>query len=186
MTWFVDCGAHRGESLQLARAIYGESLHCIAVEPLAACWPHLEREGAIVIPAALWTEAGTRRLYLGGQEVSSSLLAEKTSGGVSPDRFVDVPTVRLGPILQSLCGYEVVLKLDVEGAEYDVLEQLLDDGAPSLRDLFVDFHADRIAGFPVERHNELVARLLAFGFPLPKWSPIQGGVIECGRAWFLP
>lgn len=187
MSWFIDCGAHRGESVRFARKLYGAPLHVVAVEPQAACWSDLAAEGAMVIPAALWTEMGHQPLYLGDYEVSSTLIAEKTTGGVSTERAETVATVTLASILRALPdGEKVTLKLDVEGAEYAVLEQALADRDLRWVDrLFVDFHADRIPTIPRERHNSLVERLLAANFPLPKWLPVEGEICDCGEKWLL-
>lgn len=81
-TWFVDGGAHRGESIMLARKLYGDVI-AIAIEPTSACWADLAAQGAIVVPAALWTSFGYVTLYQGEYEVSSTLLAKKKTGGIS-------------------------------------------------------------------------------------------------------
>lgn len=173
--WFIDCGAHRGESVQMAVRLY-PGIFPIAVEPNAACWDDLHTEGALVVPAAVWTSFGYRDLYVGEHEVSSTLISEKTTGGISPERTTRTPTVTLSSLIDPIPPTDaIVLKLDIEGAEYDVLEQALKDGElDRVEDLFVDFHSDRIAGFPVERHNTLVQRLRAKGFSLHKWNPNTG------------
>jgi FkbM family methyltransferase len=186
-TWFIDCGAHRGESIDLARKLYGGDLSVIAVEPLAACWRSLASRGALVVPAALWTEIGMASLYRGDHEVSSTLLVDKSTGGVSRERSDTVATVTLATLLSALPdGNRVILKLDIEGAEYDVLEQAIAEKRLRwIHELFVDFHADRIPSIGKERHNALVDRLLGMRFPLQKWSPVDGGINECGKAWLL-
>jgi FkbM family methyltransferase len=183
-TWFVDGGAHRGESIMLARKLYGDVI-AIAIEPTSACWADLAAQGAIVVPAALWTSFGYVTLYQGEYEVSSTLLAKKKTGGISADRSERVPAVTLGSLLSALPGGRIVLKLDIEGAEYEVLEHI--DAALLVRvapgDLCVDFHGDRIAGFSRKRHEHLVERLLAAGYELPKWIPEEGRVVPWGRKW---
>jgi FkbM family methyltransferase len=185
--WFLDGGAHRGESIRLAKATYEGQIVAVAVEPAAECWPDLEAEGAILIPAALWSSTGRRPLYLGTNEVSHTLIAEKTTGGISADRSIAVPTVTLGSILRAIpSGERIIVKLDLEGAEYEVLEATLASGLLRWVDeLYVDFHADRIRDFSVERHNRLVTTLLDARFPLPKWSPATGEILPWGKRWLL-
>lgn len=185
MTWFIDGGAHRGESIRLARQTYGDPLQIIALEPQAECWPLLATTGALIIPAALWTTAERSWFYRGAHSVSASLMADKIN--ILTERGEMVPTIMLGSILSALPdGEHVHLKLDIEGAEYDVLEQAIEArDLRWVRDLYVDFHADRIAGFPVARHNALVERLLAMGFALPKWNPIDMTITPMGERWFL-
>ena len=186
MTWFIDGGAHRGESIKLARQLYDSPLSIIAVEPACECLDDLACQGVLIIPAALSTSPGRATLYRGDHEVSATLIVEKTTGGVSRDRAETVPTVTLHSILDALHSDDVVhLKLDIEGAEYDVLEQAIEIG--SLRrvtNLYVDFHADRIPHLR-DRHNALVEHLLSAGYPLPKWSPGENSVYPWGRKWLL-
>lgn len=186
MTWLVDGGAHRGESISLARALCGDPLHIVAIEPASECWADLAAKGAIVLPAALWTSMGYATFYRAEHEVSSTLLEKKRTGGVSADRTERVPTLTLGSILRALPAERIVLKLDIEGAEYEVLEQALDEGVLDLvaaGDLYVDFHGERIEGFARERHDRLVGRLLAAGYELGKWIPGEGRVIRWGGKW---
>jgi FkbM family methyltransferase len=182
-TWFVDGGAHRGESVTLARKLYGDVVP-IAVEPISACWADLAAQGAIVIPAALWTSFGYVTLYHGEYEVSSTIIAKKKTGGICADGE-RVPAVTLGSLLSAVPGGRIILKLDIEGAEYEVLEHIDDKHlvrvAPG--DLYVDFHGERIAGFSRGRHEHLVERLLAAGYELPKWIPEEGRVVPWGRKW---
>lgn len=183
MTYFIDGGAHRGESVRLARQIYPDAI-VIAVEPLAECWVDIVAAGALLVPAALWGSLGYAPFYRGEYEVSSTLIAEKRTGGISKtgDR---VPTVTLGSLLLPLSG-RVVLKMDIEGAEYEVLERALCEGTldrVGVTDLYVDFHGDRIEGFPPARHNALVEALLSRGYALPKWDPLAGTVMPWGRRW---
>lgn len=185
LTWFVDGGAHRGESVHLARKIYGTPLGVVAIEPASECWGNLAALGVLVVPAALWTSMGHTKFYRGEHEVSSTLMAEKTTGGIYTDRAERVPTVTLESVLAGLPqGERTALKLDIEGAEYAVLEQALEAGAlERVHDLYVDFHGGRLAGFSRERHVKLVEELLVRGFSLPKWIPGEDRVIEWGRRW---
>lgn len=188
MTWFIDGGAHRGESIRLARTIYGEAIIAVAVEPAAECWPDLVVESAILIPAALSATVGRVPFYRATYEVSATTVSEKTTGGVLLDAPELVPSVTLTSLIRAVPRDEaLIVKLDIEGAEFDVLEQALDDGALRLAsDLYADFHGDRIAGFPRERQNRLVGRLLAAGFTLPKWCPVENRVFPWGERWMLP
>jgi hypothetical protein len=82
-------------------------------------------------------------------------------------------------------GWSAIVKLDIEGAEYAVLEDALNHGILDHRvaGLFVDFHGDRLTDVSVDRHNALVERLLDRGFALPKWSVHDRSLAPCGPRW---
>ena len=188
MTWLIDGGAHRGESIDFARRYFADAtMGAIAVEPACECWPELATRGAIVIPAALSSRFGVTTFYRGQYEVSATTCPEKKTGGVDLASWSTVPTVTLGSLIAGLPSADrIVVKLDIEGAEYDVLETALDDrDLRRVVELFVDFHADRIPEFR-DRHNRVVERLLAAGWKLEKWCPIDGTVKPWGRKWLIP
>lgn len=184
-TWFIDGGAHRGESIRLARKLYGDSIVPIGVEPASECWADLVAAGALLVPAALWTSEGHTALYRGDHEVSSTVIREKHTGGIRTDSGERVPTVSLDAIIRAVPRPDdIIVKLDIEGAEYAVLEQALANGVLGrVGLLFVDFHGDRITNFPWEQHVQLVERLLVAGFDLPKWIPAEGRIVDWGRRW---
>jgi len=81
---------------------------------------------------------GTLRLYLPRETewVSASLLA----GNHTRDEHIDVPTRRLATIRRDL-GVPDVLKMDIEGAEYTALHDLLRGPSPFFpKQLALEFH----------------------------------------------
>lgn len=64
----------------------------------------------------------------------------------------------------------VILKLDVEGAEYDILEKMLRDGTlDRLAYLFVEWHWNKV-GIPWERHGTVVRALRRRHVPVMEWD----------------
>jgi FkbM family methyltransferase len=102
-----------------------------------------------VIPQAFWSESGNtltfhlprpqEQLPKGADGVSGSILDSHSYVG---DESISVKTVSLAEILKreqrTQCD---VLKMDIEGAEYEVLEALCNSGDISLaKQLLVEFH----------------------------------------------
>lgn len=76
---------------------------------------------------------------------------------------IEVDVRRLSSIMESLGHDRIdVLKLDVEGAEYDVLDEIL-AGCVRPAQLLVEFH-HRVAGIGVERTRRAAAGLQAAGY----------------------
>jgi FkbM family methyltransferase len=97
------------------------------------------RQAALVgesVPAA--------RLYLSDvRSTRHTLLAKEIESGAPLQDFVDVPAVTLADVVADGCD---LLKLDCEGAEFEVLLRADDDTLRRAQRLFVEFH--RIAGSP--------------------------------------
>ncbi len=64
----------------------------------------------------------------------------------------------------------IVLKLDVEGAEYDILEKMArDDTLRRVRHLFVEWHWQKI-GLPESRHMKVLQLLKDQRIPVREWD----------------
>ena len=100
------------------------------------------------------------RVYNGRQ--SSTMMTVIDEGGGS-ERAVDVRMKRISTILGELRFPGIdILKMDIEGAEYDVIDDLLDTGIPVYQ-LLVEFH-HRFKSLSVEKTKSALARLKASGF----------------------
>ena len=79
--------------------------------------------------------------------------------------LVDAPVRRLSSIMQQL-GHEHidVLKMDIEGSEYDVIEDVLRSNV-SVNQLLVEFH-HFMPSIPLRRTREALLSLRAAGFEL--------------------
>ncbi len=91
--------------------------------------------------------------------ISHSLLDERaTSTGT-----IEVEVKRLATIMRELGHTRIdVLKIDIEGAEYDVLDQLLEERTP-VGQLLIEFH-HQFASIPAQRTVDTLARLHAAGY----------------------
>lgn len=94
-------------------------------------------------------------------KVMYTLIAEE---GVA-DSGVDVPAFTIGTIMTKL-GHDHIdlMKIDIEGAEYDVLDNLLDNSIKP-KQLLVEFH-HRIPGIGPKKTARLIRRLRETGYRL--------------------
>jgi FkbM family methyltransferase len=164
MKVFLDVGAHAGWTLMAVRdpKYRFERIYCF--EPASACWPALERltdSRVVICRFGLWNETTTRPLYDAGTR-SASLYADKFEGSPAAE---EVQLVRATDWLRQHLGDgdEVYLKLNCEGAEADIVEDLLGSGEfARLRAVMIDPDVRKI---PSQRHREreLRDRLAATG-----------------------
>jgi len=153
----VDCGANEGHVLH---RLLKTGADAIAFEPHPSAFSELKRRFGIIPGVdcrqkAVGARNETRTLYFASSgpstlkgSVSASLHGEKTN--IDPEQKVDVQTVCLSEVLQSLERRVRVLKIDIEGAEIEVLNDLLDTGAIFLADMvLVETHERAIPGMDV-------------------------------------
>jgi FkbM family methyltransferase len=167
----LDCGANVGlfttRMAQSGATVYAFEPNPDAYRKLAevtASYPNV-----LLHQAAVTTKLGEVELYLHKYadddpeywSSGSSLLAEKSN--VRKDNALKVEGIHLAAFIKELGQPVKLMKMDIEGAEVDVLNQLLDEGLhESIEQAFVEVHDRRIKSLakPTQRLRE---RLQALG-----------------------
>ena len=132
---FIDCGAHCGESILEAKKRFGNETKIYSFEANTnltnALIDHFKDDNNVKIEnKAVWIEDSFIEFYLSTSwSDGSSLYSEKISGGVSKNISLKVPCIDLDSFINSFDKDDyIILKLDVEGAEYEILNKLIDTG----------------------------------------------------------
>jgi FkbM family methyltransferase len=167
----IDCGANLGlYTTRMAES--GATVH--AFEPNPDAYQKLAEvtsgyPNVILHQAAVTTEPGEVKLYLHKYadddpeywSSGSSLLAEKSN--VREDNAVTVEAVHLAAFISQLGKPVKLLKMDIEGAEVGVLNQLLDEGLhESIEQAFIEVHDRRIKSL-AQPTQALRERLISVG-----------------------
>jgi len=162
---FLDVGAHEGGTLNAVRdpKYRFDRIYCF--EPASACWPALEsvRDDRVsVCRFGLWHRTCKHTLYDPGS-VGASVFADKFATGTPPVevcRFVRATDWFRDNVD---AGDEIFLKLNCEGAEVDIVEDLLDSGKfARVRSAMIDPDIRKISS-QAHRERDLRERLLASG-----------------------
>lgn len=174
MKFFLDCGAHDGSSVRRFRSLYPDwprwQVHCWEPNPVHG-HKILELDGVILHEQAVWIEDGRAPFYLhkGGKSKAGSLISTKPD--LDLECPVMVPCVDFSGWLKvyaPLAEY-IVLKMDIEGAEYLVLPKMIADGSIDYVDeLYVEFHGEK-TGISPEEHESLTAELWSIGLGPKPW-----------------
>ena len=178
----VDVGAHVGSFTVLCHEWWPEA-KIVAVEPHPESFELLERNTAHIpetlllrINAAIAAENGHCLL---ASAVSNSRVGEyvvELWNDLDPrygDFGVRVPAITTEELWQRLVEFGIddvhLLKLDCEGAEYPLLEHLLDTGVAKRVDLLlIEWHAHRMTD-PLlpDRQADIISR---WPGPIEEWS----------------
>ena len=160
MKVFLDCGAWNGASVNFFKTNHpeGEEFKVFCFEPLPENIEKLKAVDDIgLIPKAVWVKDTTLRFYKGMTE-SGTLYKEKTTGNVSPYDWIDVKTVDLARFIKENLRkeYYIVCKLNIEGAEYNVLPHLKREGVLDWVDKwYIQWHWNKIK-MSKEEHDKVV------------------------------
>ena len=95
---------------------------------------------------------------------------------------IELPVYRLSTIMRSLTHDRVdILKMDIDGAEYGVLKDILDSGIRPGQ-LLVEFH-HRWPEIGIEKTRRAISELNSFGYKIFSISPSgeEYGFLSCGE-----
>ena len=167
MKVFHDVGAHHGETLRAVRdpkLAFGR-IYCF--EPARSCWEALEGvvdDRVVVCRYGLWNRTCEHPLYEPGS-IGGSLFEDKFSQGPVRSTAELCQLVRATEwFRENLDGRDdIFMKLNCEGAECDILEDLLDSGELArVRSVVIDFDVRKIPSLS-HRERELRGRLASVG-----------------------
>lgn len=150
---FIDAGAHAGESISVFLdehpALAGSTVYLFEPNPeYAAVLKEMESHSNYQIiyrPEAVWTKNEELSFYIANDQwgdYGSTLLADKKEK-LALDRPLKVKAIDFAEFLKSNVSADdyVVVKLDIEGAEYQVIEHLIRTGTINLvNELRVEWH----------------------------------------------
>ena len=162
---FIDCGGHVGESIELFKSSkeYTEEFEIYSFEPA----PNVAKEykdwkGINFSDKAIWVYDGTITFYLAAITDGNTLFKGKQTGHIDRDNPIDVGCIDFSQwVIKNFSQKDyIILKMDIEGAEFRVIDKMLKDGAMDYIDkLYLEWHF-AFDGFPDSvRYNRLLVEL---------------------------
>lgn len=177
---FIDCGANNGSSIELFLSKYPNAskfeIHSFECNPklvqqLNQKYPHKNFPSIFIYNKAVSIKDGESNFYI-GNHLSSSLRVDKKTGGIKYNNPFKVVTVDLHNFIVSNFSQEdyIILKLDIEGSEYDILPHLLQQNTFTfVNELFGEWHWTKLKNVSQLFHDELEKKLLEKGVMMKKW-----------------
>ncbi len=148
----IDCGYHKGESIERFKHldILVQPWEIYAFEPNPDLFNQLDDKNVHLIDSAVWIEDGQIDFYIAEDSAGSSLIKHKSTAKLS-ETPIKVPCIDFATWLTELCklGDYVIVNMNIEGAEYQVLPDLLKKGCMNLIDaLYIEFHNIKVGVLP--------------------------------------
>lgn len=168
---FIDGGSHKGKHIAVFEksALYSQhSWEMFAFEANPALIPYIpKRSNLTILNKAICFCDGKTNFYVGKDSVSSSLLEYKRTGQLR-EKPITVEAIDFGRWIKKNFDINdyILVELDIEGAEYGVLEKMILDGSINYIDeLIVEFHNIKVF-IPRQRDEELIKRIKGFGISI--------------------
>ncbi len=193
----IDAGSHRGQSIQKFKCTKAFTQHTWEIygfEPQAtlhrvATQTHPTLNGEI-FRAAVWIHNDGLQFYESNDKMATghSVMRNKTTGCLNKNNPVNVDSIDFSSWIKKTFNKEtdfIILKMDIEGAEYDVLEKMINDGSLGyISFLFIEWHAHKLSGFDKKRHARL--KQLVTSAKRPFFIIEEGQVVYAGKNvdWF--
>ena len=152
----IDCGSNYGQGFrELSRILsIDNDWKIIMFEPNKECYDFLcnkyKKDNIDINNCAVWNADTTMTLvipdsrlnnYSQGSTFLGDIFSNHLSHGYEYDNQYEIDTIDLANVLNEYKDYQIYLKLDIEGAEYDVLEHLIKlDLIKYIQKIFVEFH----------------------------------------------
>ena len=140
---FIEAGGFHGMTVDFVLDTFKE-WDIIVIEPTPSLYAELrdkymDEERVTVKNGALWGKEEIRTFNVSGHSGSSSLERDKKNLGDIVG--VDVKCIKATTLLESVEG-NIVLNLNCEGAELEIMEDLLTSGAHKGVKIFIKGHKD--------------------------------------------
>jgi FkbM family methyltransferase len=180
MKVFIDLGMYDGTILRAATKMYKDFDKFIGFEPIPELCSRanklLKNKKKVVIKnQAVGTADSKEKLYINWTKrdqigKGSSLMSEKTTGNLKEDKFMMVDVINFSDYLKNNLSKDdfIVLKIDIEGKEYDLLNHMIDTEAISYIDkIFCEWHYHKMKGGDTEYkviHDKIIKDLNDLGF----------------------
>lgn len=174
--FIIDCGSNIGLSILYFKQMYPKAI-ILGFEPDPYLFNELKNhlasyrfQDVILTQKAVWKQDGTLRFH---QDKS---LGGRLIGDDSKQSFIQVQTIRLKDHLNQYVDF---LKIDIEGAEYDVLIDCAEN-LENVENIFIEYHGQSKNRFQF-RHLLKILEDSGFNYYIKEALPVIHPFIKSER-----
>lgn len=170
MRVYIDCGAYTGDTVDCEKLFGFKADKKIAFEANQKLIKQVEAAGYDkVYNKAVWVNDDRITFWQdqSKEPLGSTVKKSKTTGVLTP---VFVDAVDFSEWLKDYLMDEVLIKLDIEGAEFDILEKMIKDKTILIANkIYVEFHPNKVPEYTTTDKLELIAKIKALGVDIEEW-----------------
>ena len=159
--YFIDCGAHCGESIIEAKKRFGIDINTISFEPVPGLVKqlqeiHKDNPTVQIQNSAVWINDEIKKFHLSEEYTDGSSLLNSLNN-LKDNHYLEIPCFDFSSWVSESFNKEdyLILKLDIEGAEYEVLNKMIEDGTIGLiNEFWGEWHDMKIE----DEHTQSLAK----------------------------
>lgn len=173
---FIDLGANDGCSVDLFLKSFPDSrdyeIHSFECNPYMVQIYKKRFPDYKLYNSAVSTIYGETKFYIGDTILSSSLREDKTTGMNNPTE-IKVKCIDISHFIIKNFSRDdlIILKMDIEGSEYDILPKMLEDGLFDgyINTLYGEWHWNKLKNISKQFHENLIQQLKQKNFTMKEW-----------------
>lgn len=173
---FIDLGANNGCSVDLFLKSFSDSreyeIHSFECNPYMIEIYKKRFPDYKLYNSAVSTTYGETKFYIGDTILSSSLREDKTTGMTRPTE-IKVKCIDISDFIIKNFSRDdiIILKMDIEGSEYDILPKMLEDGLFDgyINTLYGEWHWNKLKNISKQFHDNLIQQLKQKNFIMKEW-----------------
>mgnify|MGYP001460204055 CR=1 FL=1 len=187
---FIDCGAYDGCSAIKASILHPFIKEIISFEADPRMWTKEASIVSTLIPVAVWIYNGqidfqiiTKNKYGGQYAGAGSLVEEKQQANKSMHRevqLIKVPCIDLVDWIKKnyKSSDQIILKLDIEGAEYAILKKLIEEKLYYfINILYIEWHP-KFSPFTAEVTEEIRRETYEKFSNVEDWDALNFSIVD--------
>jgi FkbM family methyltransferase len=163
---FLDVGANKGQNTDNFRKTYGDDYEIFAFEPDERVFGMIQEKfdddpKVTLFHAGASNIDGKKTLYLGSISAANSFRKDKTT--FKSSETAQIKVINLSKWIQDnfTKDDEIILYLDIEGEEYAVLQEIIDDDILDWFDeMYVEFHEKKLEDLDIKVHDRIMQTLI--------------------------
>lgn len=180
MRYYIDLGTYDGELLEKVISKFSPFDFYIGFEPFPASYKKaikrfLKDDRVTIYNLAVDIKDGEEKLYIDyfnkkKQKLCPTLVKNKKN--INKSKFIHVKTIDFSKyIIDNFKKLDyIVLKIDIEGKEYDLLEQMIETGAIEyVNKIYCEWHYKKMRKYKnkeKKKHRNFIKRLNKYGLKL--------------------
>ena len=160
---FIDCGYYDGRSIarfKKMKEFSSKKFEIFAFEAseLIRNYSNIKKHNVDLIKAAVWVEDGLVDFFESARRRGQANSVFKNPNASRREKSRRVKSIDFSKWIKDNFSKEdfIVLKMDIEGAEYQVLNKMLKDKTLEFIDIaFIEYHYERISDIGADKFRKL-------------------------------